>query len=50
LRHPRLTRAVARFPRFAPPEKPQADGRPLQHTPSTRNARDDKCGEVRGPS
>ena len=50
LRLPRPAGTAARSLRAAPlppPEKPQADGRPLQDTPSTRNAGDCKCGEMR---
>jgi len=47
---PRLARATARLPPSAPrspPEKTRADGRPLQHTPSTRKPGDGSCGETR---
>ena len=30
-----------------PREKPKANGRPLQHTPSTRKPGDGNCGEMR---
>ena len=47
-----FARAFSRPRRSAPsppPEKPKADGRPSEHTPSSRNTHDGECGQMRAP-